>query len=320
MYRTASSSYVRGVYSNFEENKKIVCLTKRGVDMITKPLVSICIPTYKRYDQLKVCIENALGQDYDNIEVLVSDDTQDEPVPEWLQSLSNQESKLRYIKQPVTLGLIPNNTFVRENARGEYLCVMHNDDEFPRNYISKMMEILNSDGSCSLVGAACARYFEGSFWHDYETYSSLGMSQFERLRDFAIRAFNNPWSTEHLMYGVYKRDTLSHRYCFGYHRSIILFLYLCSIKGCIHSVQDMRIIKHTTRDDIKKYAAARYIKRNVLMMRILSRRQEERLTLLYRIISRTLLSKHIKSTDKGAIIFIALKTYLRNKSEFYYPF
>ena len=287
--------------------------------MITKPLVSICIPTYKRYDQLKVCIENALGQDYDNIEVLVSDDTQDEPVPEWLQSLSNQESKLRYIKQPTTLGLVLNNTFVRKKAKGKYLCIMHNDDEFPANYISKMMQVLDANPSCSLVGPSCVRYFNGSFWYDYEAYSSLGLTQFERLKDITIRAFNNPWMFEHLLHGVYRRDVLPQGFDFAYWRSIIFFFYLCSIKGPIHSVQDVKMIKHTTSENVESYANPKYIVRNPLMIRLLNRRQEERLTVLYRLMRAIVSSKDIKARDKSSILLIAVKTYVMNKMEFSCP-
>ena len=287
--------------------------------MPAKPLVSICVPTYKRYDQLKVCIENALRQDYDNIEVLVSDDTQDEPVPEWLSKLSKEESKLRYVKQPVTLGLVLNNTFVRENAKGMYSCIMHNDDVFPRSYISTMMEVLNNDSSCSLVGPACARYYNGSFWYDYELYSSRGMSQFERLSDIVIRAFDNPWAFEHLLYGVYRRDVLPQGMHFGYWRSLIFFFYLCSIKGYIHTVQDVKIVKHTSPEDFRKYADPNYIKRNLLLKRLLNRRQEERVTVLIRLMGTTFSLQEIKLRDKIGILQIALKTYLGNKAEFSHP-
>ncbi len=283
-----------------------------------KPLVSICIPTYKRYDQLRVCMQNALGQDYENIEVLVSDDTQDEPVPYWLVKLSEIDRRLRYVKQPFTLGMMANDTFVRENSNGDYLCVMHNDDEFPNNYISSMMNVLISNTSCSLAGPSCVRYLNGKYWHDYEIYSQIGMTQYERLKDITARVFDNPWGFEHLMYGVYKRDAVPKSFQFGRWRSIILFLYLCSINGAIHTIKDINIKKHTTTDDFQKYAIASYVECYPVLAKFFCRRQEERLTALYRLVKFTLKSKEIKWADKLSLISLSVKHCMRNRIEFFY--
>jgi len=283
--------------------------------MPERPLVSICIPTYKRYGQLKRCLESALSQDYQNIEVLVSDDTDDEPVPDWLVAMARTESKLIYIKQPVTLGMMQNDHYVRSHAKGDFLCVMHNDDEFPTNYVSKLMEILADNPSVILAGPSCARYFNGSFWYEYENYSQVGMNQFRRLADIAIRAFENPWSFEHLLYGVYRKCAVPKSFRFGYWRSIILFFYLCSVYGAIRTVGDVKIVKNTTQSDLEKYAAANYIKRCKPMKFLFSNRQEQRLTVLYRLLRFTLASEEILSLDKARLLWVILSTYCRNRFE-----
>lgn len=283
-----------------------------------RPLVSICIPTFKRYDQLQKCIENALGQDYENIEVLVSDDTQDESTPDWLLSLSVENARLRYVRQPFTLGIVENNRFVRDNAKGDFFCIMHNDDTFPRNYVSKMMEMLENDSNCVLAGPSCSRYMEDVFWYDYECFSNYGLNQFERLKDIIIRAFENPWAFEHLMYGVSRRDVLPGAFHFGHWRSIIVFFFLYSIRGNIRTVKDVRLTKNTTYDDIKKYASANYVKRYSLITHLFSHRQEERMTVLVQLVRFTFASKHICLLDKLHLVTIALLSYLQDKQEQYH--
>ena len=41
--------------------------------MISKPLISICIPCYNSDKYIKDCIESGLNQTYENIEVIVLD-------------------------------------------------------------------------------------------------------------------------------------------------------------------------------------------------------------------------------------------------------
>lgn len=286
---------------------------------MAKPLVSICIPTFKRYEQLELCLENALSQDYGNIEVLVSDDTQDEPVPDWLLRMVKGDGRLRYVRQPVTLGIVPNNSFVRKNAKGDYLCVMHNDDTFPKNYLTKMMELLDGDRECVLAGPACSRHFNGSFWYDYESYNNNCMTQFERLSDIAVRAFEKPWNFEHLMYGVAKRGTLPETFHFGHWRSIIVSFYLYSIKGTIRTAEDVKLIKNTTTDDIRKYSTAGYVIRYPFMEQLFSQRQEERLTVLCQLILFTMRSSEISISYKARLAAEAIRAFKRDKPEFSHP-
>lgn len=287
--------------------------------MAETPLVSICIPTYRRYEQLKVCLFNALNQDYENIEVIVSDDTDDEDTPLWLLKLAKEDSRLLYIRQEKRLGMMPNDNFVRKIAKGEFVCVMHNDDVFPLGYISNLMDYLLQNPDCTLVGPSCARYLEGAYWHHYENYSNESMTRFERLRDIAIRTFENPWSFEHLMYGVYRKDAVPENFNMGHWRCIIFFHYLCSMTGYIHTLNDLEIEKNTTWDDIKKYAAAGYIKRNKFMIRLFNQRKEARITALFYLFYYSYKSVHLGFWCKLKLSVIGLIKFFQNKTEQYYP-
>ena len=42
--------------------------------MDSHPLTSICIPTYNGKEYIKECIDSAINQTYNNIEIIISDD------------------------------------------------------------------------------------------------------------------------------------------------------------------------------------------------------------------------------------------------------
>lgn len=103
-----------------------------------KPLVSVIITTFNRPELLKKAISSALKQDYENLEVIVSDDGENYEI---LQNF--QDKRLVYTKN-LTRAKSPNgnknNGF--DKANGEYLCLLDDDDELLSGTISECMEFI----------------------------------------------------------------------------------------------------------------------------------------------------------------------------------
>lgn len=97
------------------------------------PLISICMPTYKRTDFLKQALESALGQTYPNIEVFVSDDTPGDEVRSIVERYTSP--KLRYQKNIPALGFVPKlNSFLAE-AKGEWVVILCDDDVLSPEFV-----------------------------------------------------------------------------------------------------------------------------------------------------------------------------------------
>jgi glycosyltransferase involved in cell wall biosynthesis len=91
------------------------------------PLVSILIPTYNQdLKHLKVCIDNALCQTYQNIEVIVSDNLSDNGTDLLLNSY--HDHRLKIVRPSKFLSMNENFGFCAETARGEYLSFVSSDD------------------------------------------------------------------------------------------------------------------------------------------------------------------------------------------------
>ncbi len=110
--------------------------------MARAPKVSVCIPTYNQTDYLKATVESLLGQKFEDYEVVVTDDS-DNDLVEHLLAQYDFGGRLRYRKNFPRLGSPRNWNAAVLNARGEYVKLLHHDDWFPDdsalgNFVSLM--------------------------------------------------------------------------------------------------------------------------------------------------------------------------------------
>ena len=91
--------------------------------------ISICIPAYKRIDYLKRLLLSIEQQNYKNFEVIISDDSDDDTVYNYLQSLINL-SQIQYFKNSTSLGTPANWNAAISKAKGDWIKIMHDDDWF----------------------------------------------------------------------------------------------------------------------------------------------------------------------------------------------
>ncbi len=117
---------------------------------MTKPLVSVIIPTYNRAELLKRAIESTLAQTYKNIQVVVVDDGSEDNTPEVVRSF--KDSRIKYIRLQKNSGrpAIPRNIGVM-NSDGEILAFLDSDDYFLPEKTEKQIEVLMSSEGTGLV-------------------------------------------------------------------------------------------------------------------------------------------------------------------------
>lgn len=96
---------------------------------IGQPLISICIPAYKRIEFLQRLLNSIASQNFRDFEVVLTDDSPDNSVRELCKQYAGRMS-LRYFKNDPVLGTPENwNEGIRQ-ARGEWIKIMHDDDWF----------------------------------------------------------------------------------------------------------------------------------------------------------------------------------------------
>ncbi len=109
------------------------------------PLVSICIPTYKRHDLLLVAINSCLAQSYSNIEIIISDDSPDNTSELAVKQLGEYSGKIRYCRNVPSLGQARNVNQLFELALGEYIVLLHDDDYLLTDAVENMYQCFQED-------------------------------------------------------------------------------------------------------------------------------------------------------------------------------
>jgi glycosyltransferase involved in cell wall biosynthesis len=108
--------------------------------MEPKISVTIGIPTYNRLRYLKQAIASALTQTYLNIEILISQNPHREcgireEIAKYCQGLAARYSRVRYHLQPHNLGQTPNFNWLADNASGDYVFLIGDDDRLLPNAV-----------------------------------------------------------------------------------------------------------------------------------------------------------------------------------------
>lgn len=96
------------------------------------PVVSFVVPCYKLGHLLAECIQSILGQSFRDLEVLIMDDCSPDNTAEVGQLFKDE--RVRYIRNEVNLGHLPNYNKGISMARGKYIWLISADDCLRRPY------------------------------------------------------------------------------------------------------------------------------------------------------------------------------------------
>ncbi|WLG24638.1 glycosyltransferase [Pseudomonas sp. FP1154] len=116
------------------------------------PLVSIVIPAYnpRFFDQ---ALLSALAQTYEQIEIVVCDDSPGDEIRRIVDSFTEPSHPIRYLRNPQRLGLQGNLLRCVEEARGEFIKVLCDDDRLFAPSIAMQAQALMDHADVSVVFA-----------------------------------------------------------------------------------------------------------------------------------------------------------------------
>ena len=119
------------------------------------PKISVLIPCYHQAQFLPEALDSVLRQDFQDLEVIASDDASPDNTFSVLQDYSQRDSRIRIFHQPSNLGMVENWNFCLRQARGDAVKLMGGDDRLDRaDCLSRQWQSLQIPG---VALAACAR-------------------------------------------------------------------------------------------------------------------------------------------------------------------
>lgn len=121
---------------------------------MSEPLVSVIVLTYNHERFIKTCLEGIIHQDYENFEVIVCDDFSDDGTWEAVESIDDEEGRIKSFRNNQNVGPSKNFVFALEQCKGDYIALCEGDDLWTDSTkLSQQMAAIEADGGISLVYA-----------------------------------------------------------------------------------------------------------------------------------------------------------------------
>ena len=116
-----------------------------------KPKISVVIPVKNGIKYLPEALNSVYAQDYENIEIVVSDDMSTDGSHEYLLEEAKLRNNLRVIRPPHPMKIDEHWTFVCQNSTGDYVKLLCSDDVLFPNAISSQLRILERYPSAGMI-------------------------------------------------------------------------------------------------------------------------------------------------------------------------
>jgi len=124
--------------------------------MSESPRLTIGLPVYNGESLLPEAIDALLGQSYEDFELVISDNASTDGTARICRGYAEQDPRVRYIRQPLNIGLVANHNFLVGQARGEFFKWASHDDLYARDYLRVCVGALDENPDAVLAHAWCA--------------------------------------------------------------------------------------------------------------------------------------------------------------------
>ena len=131
--------------------------SEKAQAMTTAPRLTIGLPVYNGEKYIAESLDALLGQTYTDFELIISDNASTDGTADICHRYVQQDSRVRYIRQPKNIGLAPNHNVVVEQARGELFKWASNDDLYARELVERCVDALDKYPDVVLAHSWTAR-------------------------------------------------------------------------------------------------------------------------------------------------------------------
>ena len=117
------------------------------------PRLSIGLPVYNGERYVAAAIQSVIDSTYTDWELNVSDNASTDGTAEIVRGFAAQDPRIRYDRNPVNIGALPNFNKVFHAARGEYFKWLAYDDVCGPEFLARCIDVLDADPSVVLCSS-----------------------------------------------------------------------------------------------------------------------------------------------------------------------
>lgn len=185
--------------------------------------LTVIIPTYNRANILAGCLDSILCSDYENMEVLVSDNASPDSTPEILRAFNDK--RLQYSRNETNIGCERNILKLLQQASGDYVIIMTDDALLNRNSIHEILRIIQAHPDVGFIMGARQMIDEKS----KEPFRDLTYGDCRLLKAGRESFSNLGWSSGFIPGTVIRRDLIDMEGYRKYISSMSPYFYIAGI-------------------------------------------------------------------------------------------
>ncbi len=106
----------------------------------TSPKVSIGLPVYNGAKYVRDAIESVLAQDFEDFELIISDNASGDETQEICKSFASADSRIKYVRHPKNIGAAKNYNYTFLASSGEYFHWLAHDDLIGPRFLSRCLD------------------------------------------------------------------------------------------------------------------------------------------------------------------------------------
>jgi glycosyltransferase involved in cell wall biosynthesis len=104
--------------------------------------ITVAIPTFNRPGFLRRAVRCVLNQTFTSFELIVLDNASEER--HWLDMPELTDPRVRVVCHPTNIGVVNNWNAAVKEAKGEAICIFHDDDVMYPRYLEAIVDLLES--------------------------------------------------------------------------------------------------------------------------------------------------------------------------------
>jgi len=208
----------------------------------SKSKVSIGIPVYNGEKFIRKRIDSILTQTFTDFELIISDNASTDSTSNICQEYARKDERIQYFRQKNNMGPIMNLNFVLQKATGEYFTWAAVDDLWEPTFLTKNIEILESDPN--IVGSISEVDFFGKYADRYNSLYSPKMTKHRHVKPISGNYFEKAKlglrANGTMIYGLFRTKSLQKSYPEekDYRNELILILSILKY-GNFHVVDEL---------------------------------------------------------------------------------
>ncbi|MFH2043943.1 MAG: glycosyltransferase [Pseudomonadota bacterium] len=245
-------------YLNALEHSMKKSIAPRIISHNTQPTVSVGLPVYNGGNLISQAIESILSQDFENIQLIISDNCSTDNTEEVCLKYQKMDKRIKYYRFEENLGGEINFKNVLGLSNTPYFMWISHDDIRERTFISKCLEKIESDTSIALV------YPQTKVFDANSKFMGIAKDHLNTDQDNPIERFRHLiWEIGmcNMFYGLYRTSMLKKVRSWGktlFGDNLIL-AEIAILLGKIVQIDDILFVRRLTRNYNYKTPDERYV-------------------------------------------------------------